>query len=150
MSSRYVQVINGNLLDAKEKYLLHQCNCVSTNARGIAEQIFYQFPYANTYVDNNRKPNTIDIKGNGTSQRYIINMYSQYYPGGPQYQDTTNIRVEWFRQCLDRITQIPQLESIAMPYNIGCGLARGDWSTYYSIICQFADKVRVPVILYKI
>jgi hypothetical protein len=38
--------------------------------------------------------------------------------------------------------------SVAMPYLIGCGLAGGDWPTYYRIIQQWAEKYHLKVKLY--
>ena len=36
----YLQIVNGDLLNAKEPYIVHQCNCTSTNAKALAHFIF--------------------------------------------------------------------------------------------------------------
>lgn len=137
----------GSILEADEIYIAHQCNCVSENSVGLALNIFNRFPQANTY-GSKRNFGTIDTihVGNG---KYIINMYAQYYPGGPKYKDTSKVRLEAFQSCLDYISEIP-LSSIAMPDKIGCGLAKGDWDTYYKMIEQFSKKHSIDVILYQI
>jgi hypothetical protein len=39
----------GDLLDATEQFIAHQCNCISQNAGGLAFYLFKKFPYANVY-----------------------------------------------------------------------------------------------------
>lgn len=149
-----VTIINGDLLNATEDYILHQCNCVSIDAKALAEKIFAKYPYANTYRFRSGKggslPGTFDILGNGTSQRYIINLYSQYYPGAPKYaNDSAEIRLQWFIQGLSGIA-CEGVKSIAIPYNIGCGAARGDWTVYSQIIEKFAIDNNIKVTIYKL
>jgi hypothetical protein len=62
-----IEVI-GSLLDAKEKYIVHQTNCMSNGAAsGIAWSIFQAFPYADIYknrIDDDH-PGSIIVCGNG-------------------------------------------------------------------------------------
>ena len=156
----YFKIINGDLLTATETYIVHQCNCISTSAKALAESLFNEYLYANTYskrIRNNittySKPSTIDILGNGITQRYIINMYAQYYPGIAKYNnDTKEKRIIWFKECLDHISQIKNIkqESIAMAYNTGCAAAGGDWIIYSKMIEDFANKEQICVTLYRL
>jgi len=142
-----IEIVTSNLLDAKEKYICHICNCVSHSAAGVAKQLFLKYPYSNDYV--NRKsvttPGTINIKGNGKDQRYIVNLFAQYYPGKSKYEnsllDGIMARERFFSECLTLLSYTKNLESIAMPFNIGCGLAGGNWERYYSIIEKFAIDI---------
>jgi len=139
----YINIIEGDLLNATG-YIVHQCNCVSTNAQGIAKFIFDKYPYSNTYNNIKRIPGTISINQN------IINMYAQYYPQKPKYDnDTTEKRIEWFKLCLNEITKY-DIRELSMPYNIGCGLAGGDWNTYFNIISDFANHNQIYITLYKL
>ena len=155
--SEYLKIIDGDLLEAKEQYIVHQCNCVSTGAKTLALQIFNKFPYANTYkyrqmknFGTYSKAGTIQILGNGEDQRYIINAYSQYYPSISKYaNDSEEKRLAWFKNCLNYIANIPNLESLAFPYLYGCGAAGGDWSVYYNEFIKFAEAIKKPVVLYK-
>ena len=45
-----IKIINGNLLDATEKYIMHQINCKTTNGLGLSKSIFNKFPSANIYI----------------------------------------------------------------------------------------------------
>lgn len=150
-----IEIITGDLLEAKEKYIAHQCNCLTQNSAGTAKAIFDKFPYANTYERRVRLPDgtnsiidtpgTIIIMGNGQDQRFVINMYAQYYPGKSKYPkstlDGTPVRLDYFYKCLLRVAKIPDLESIAFPWRIGCNLGGGDWEHYLGTLTNFAQYV---------
>jgi O-acetyl-ADP-ribose deacetylase (regulator of RNase III) len=151
----YLKTINGNLLDANEPYILHQCNCVSENAKALAEQIFKKYPYSNTYSKRVHGikstygiPGTIDICTD-TNNKTIINAYAQIYPSTAKYDDTQHKRLTWFRECLDHVRH-KNINNIAMPYNIGCGAAGGDWKQYYEILETFANDNKIHITLYKL
>lgn len=153
-----MKIISGNLLESKEKYIAHQCNCVSTYAAGLAKQIFDEFPYANIYkkrllsgkVDG---MGNIIVCGDGETKRYVINMLAQFYPGKPKYQNSKKdgylAREKAFADCLTQISAISEIKSIAFPYNIGCNLAGGDWETYYNMIESFEKQIDADVVIYK-
>jgi O-acetyl-ADP-ribose deacetylase (regulator of RNase III) len=142
-----IEIVTGDLFAAKEKYLCHQCNCVTNKAAHLSKDVFKHYPYADIYsgrVDPN-KPGTIDVKGNGQDQRYIINLLGQYFPGKPKYPlsslDGFLVREKYFHQCLLRIAKIENLESVAFPWRIGCGAAGGDWDHYLGTITNFANYI---------
>jgi len=153
------EIISGDLLDAKEKYIIHQTNCLSTgSAAGIARSIFDKYPYADCYLarTENSKPGTIDVRGNGLDKRFVINLHGQVYPGGVRYPlsdlDGLVAREKYFYHGLLRVAQIENLESIAFPFRIGCGIAGGDWTHYLQIINNFAqylEKDGVKVFIYQ-
>ena len=141
-----IEIITGDLLDATEKYICHQTNCLSTGqAAGIARAIFDRFPYADCYTNPQEKriPGTIDIRGDGSDNRYIVNMNGQVYPGGSGYGiDGKETRAEYFWQALHILADIPNLESVAFPFRIGCAIAGGDWQHYFSMIELFAKEIK--------
>lgn len=153
-----VKIVQGDLLEATEDYIAHQCNCVTIQSKHIAQQIFDKYPYSNTYrlrtveKKTHNIPGTIDIMGNGIEDRYVINVYSQLYPSYPKYvNDSKKTREVWFKSCLDIIGEkISSQETLAMPYKIGCGSASGNWDTYLNMIKEFSDKYNISVTLYKL
>jgi hypothetical protein len=157
-----IEIITGDLLEAKEKYLIHQTNCISTkSAVGIAKSIFDKYPYGDCYADRTQtsKPGTIDIRGDGDGKenRLIINLHGQYYPGRPKYPlsdlDGLAARRKYFYHGLLRVAKLENLESVALNWRISCGIAGGDWSWYLGQINFFAafvkEKQNTRVVIYK-
>ena len=135
---------NGNLLDATEEYIVHQCNCKTNYPKGLSKEMFKKFPSANDYKDNiKRKPGTIKVHGR------VINLFGQKYPGKPRSYETKEQRIEWFKQGLDEIKKLKP-NSLAFPYQIGCGLAGGEWDEYYKILKKLENDLGILVVIYKI
>lgn len=83
-------------------------------------------------------------------------MFSQYYPGSPQYPYSTKdgiaIREKYFHQCLLRVAKIPNLESVACNWRIGCGIRGGNWEHYLGMLVHFenyVEKQGAKVAIYK-
>ena len=54
-------------------------------------------------------------------------------------------RERWFAQCLEELGQCDSYQNLAFPYQIGCGLAGGNWSRYLAMIQDFAVKYKKHV-----
>lgn len=151
-----IQTINKSLLEADTKYIAHQCNCVTSHSAGIAKTIFDKYSWANTY--KNRKnirvstlhdkivgqPNlgSIDVLGNGVNERFVINLYCQLRPGCPNGDhDQRRDRLRWLKVCLNEVSKIENIESVAFPSGMGCGLAKGNWNDVLPILEEFAEKI---------
>lgn len=139
-------MVSGSILDAEEKYICHQCNCVSNTASGLAADIFKSFPWSDSYSGRTQRsiPGEIEIHGDGINERYVISLFGQYYPGklNNYPNDNESKRRDYFYSGLKKIIQIENLESIAFPWSIGCGLAGGNWWEYYEpILNAFAKSL---------
>jgi len=153
-----VKIRTGNLLKASEQFITHQCNCLTHRSAHLSKQVFTAFPYADIYSIREKgqedQLGTIEIRGNGEDQRYIINLLGQFYPGRTKYpnskKDGLKAREDAFRSCLEHILEIEDMESIAFPFGVGCGAAGGDWSTYLAMIEDFADQTDAEVVIYKL
>ena len=156
-----IKYVEGSLLEAPEKYICHQCNCLTKRAANLALSVFSKFPHADIYkprgccdLPKEGTPGTIIIKGDGITERYVINMLGQVYPGFPRFptslRDGFIARRSYFQSCLDQIAQIENLESIAFPHQIGCGAAGGNWSEYQKMIENFSETVTASVVVYKL
>lgn len=120
--------------------LVHQCNCVTTRAGGLAAVVFAWLPAANDYIhsDRVRKPGTAVL------HQRVANLYGQRYPGRAKRHETAKQRLVWFSAALnDLATQLPSAEghrtTVLMPHGIGCGLAGGEWSAYEAAIERWAN-----------
>lgn len=157
-----LEVIEGNICDAPEQYIAHQCNCVTDHAAGTAKAIFSRFPYADIYRLRSKRHEpsadeqlgNIIIKGDGLGERLVINMMAQFYPGKPKFpegrKDGKGTREAAFQECLNKIAAIPGLQSIAFPFKIGCNLGGGDWAVYRKMLKEFAIKTGVKVRVYHL
>jgi len=151
-----MKIIVGSLFDAPERHICHQCNCVTNRAAHLAASMFARFPYANIYASRQQPdtPGTIIVRGDGKEQRFVIAMLAQYYPGKPKYPNSTKdgslVRRMYFQSCLDKIRQIPSLDSIAFPFGVGCGAAGGSWDQYRDMIEQFAKNTDARVVVYRL
>jgi uracil-DNA glycosylase len=120
--------------------IAHQCYCTSTKktAKGLAKHLFEMFPDADVYSEREEDstPGTIFVT---STKPKVISLFAQYYPGEPsnRKKDTAANREGWFKEALRKVKGI---KSIAFPYKIGCGLAKGDWSIYEAMIVDFAAK----------
>ena len=150
-----VSVRQGNLLDASEAVVAHQCNCVSRGARGLARALHAKWPKANAYAlrDGESAPGTIDVFWVDKGAKRVVSLFAQVYPGKPQGsgRDTRQARLEHFERTLDRVAaMVPKPKGVAMPYLIGCGLAGGVWSEYERAIRAFSQRAGINVTLYKL
>jgi O-acetyl-ADP-ribose deacetylase (regulator of RNase III) len=154
-----IEIVTGDLLDSKEKYIAHQCNCLTQKSAGTAKAIFDKYPHANTYADRVDPDilGSIKILGDGIEDRFVINMFAQYYPGKPKYpnseKDGLLSREKYFHKCLMKIAKLSDLESIAFPWKIGCNLGGGAWDHYLGTLTNFAnyveEKQHARVIIYR-
>jgi len=145
-----LEIITGDLLNSDCKFIVHQTNCLTdTIASGLAYYLFQKYPYADCYKDRTCPaiPGTINVRGNGQDQKYIINLHGQYYPGGVlkyfenHELDGIKAREKYFHKGLLAIAKIQNLESVAFNYLIGCGIAGGNWDHYYKMIDNFTKYV---------
>ena len=159
------QIIEGDIFETQAKYLAHQCNAITTKAAHLSASVFARYPWADIYspragVDFDKlplegeKPGDIVIKGNGQDQRYVINMIGQLYPGKPKFPESEKdgyvARQFYFRNALLKIIKIPNLESVAFPYKVGCGAAGGEWDVYDGFLKIIANKIEADVFVYKL
>jgi hypothetical protein len=161
------QEINGDLLEAKEHFIAHQCVCSARLERlarckgdtyssiipGLAGKIFTRYPSSNIYMERGEndvnKPGSIALRGK------VFALFAQIGPGHHNSRtigdDTAELRLQYFMECLQRIGHHhPRPQSIAFPYGIGCGMAGGHWNSYRDAIQQFATEFSIKTVVYRL
>ena len=146
-----IQHIHADMLLGNEAYIVHQTNCVTNTAAGLAKRIFTDLPYANVYTGRKHpsRPGSIRIMGDGKTRRFVVNLFGQFAPGKatPRGVDSAANRLRYFRQGLANLADHISTEhqgrtiDIAFPANIGCGMAGGDWAKYEKEITAFATNL---------
>lgn len=161
-----IKIIPGNILNSEETCIAHQCNCITIKSMGIAKQIFDRYPKSNTYLTREspsiagsidiipcQSPKICESSGNYELMKTtvtVINMYAQIYPGKSKYPgDNSSDRVRFFKMSLDNIETYADFDTIAVPYNIGCGLAGGNWEIYLQMLTNFAKESGINVHVYQ-
>ena len=155
-----LKIVNDDLLNAKEQYICQQTNCISVNAHGLSETIRVKLgvdPYSLRRALNGRNhaiAEDCDVPGTIKVFKNVICMLAQYgmgkpYKYGNKVEDSFEKRLLWFKTCLFEISKLKP-SSVAFPYNIGCGLAGGNWEDYLAALNHFSNYFQIPVTLYKI
>ena len=140
-----IEIIYDDILNANTDIIVHQVNCMGVMGAGLALFIKKEYPraykvYRNACIRNDKKSLLGKIQmvsvGDG---KFICNMFAQLEYGRNKVQTDYNA----IEECMDKIYTFAKLNNltVAIPYNIGCGLAGGDWNTVKSIIeSRFKDK----------
>lgn len=165
-----MKVIKENILNSTEKYILQQCNCLTVKSHGLSKTLSDKWKWADAYSNrkslNNRNlaiesdrdiPGTIKILYSEDNDKAVICMFAQWAPSLPQkYKsypnseiDTYKNRKKWFNKCLDQIKDL-DIDALAIPWNIGCGLAGGNWQEYMKMLEEFEEKSGIKCTLYKL
>lgn len=146
-----IKEIFGDLTKCPIPLIAHQVNCQGVMGAGLARQIREKWPrvyeeYRATCAIH--KGNTLlgsILVSQPDQHRTIVNMFSQdKYGHNARYTD-----YEAFATCCERIKEYMMnndLDAIAFPKYIGCGLAGGDWKVIRAIIeSTLADDVEVYI-----
>lgn len=144
-----VTIVNGDLFDTDAKYICHQVNCRGKMGSGVAKQVRERYP--NVYASYQEMCESFGSALMGKAQfvksgnKTIINLFAQneYGYDGQKYTDYLAL-INGFQMIS---ANIPDDETIAMPYKIGCGLGGGDWDMVFRIInSSFPDH---HIMLYR-
>jgi hypothetical protein len=165
-----MKIINKDILQSTEKYILQQCNCLTVRPHGLSKTLSDKWSWADPYsyrkslnnrnlaIESDRdKPGTIKILSSPYNDKAIICMFAQWAPSQPQkyksypnYEiDTYQNRKKWFKDCLNYIKEL-DIDAVAIPWQIGCGLAGGNWKEYLEILEEFEMNSDVKCTLYKL
>lgn len=129
-----IAIVNGNLLDATEDIIGHQVNCQGVMGSGVAKQIRATYPF----VYDQYKMMADELEGSredllgwcqfvDTGKHLVANLFSQLNYGRDKsvlYTDYEALRVALI---LLKVHAMYHNLSVALPFNIACGFANGDW-----------------------
>lgn len=151
-----IKIVKGNILDTTKDIICHQVNCMGVMGSGLAKQIRNKYPevypsyikYCKGCKDNDPKNLLGEVQTIPCSDGKIIaNLFGQYrYGRDKQYTDYNALKTS-----LEGILQVAKMfnNTIAIPYNLGCGLAGGDWNIVYKIIEEVFEDYDVTIYKYE-
>jgi O-acetyl-ADP-ribose deacetylase (regulator of RNase III) len=150
----FVAVKTGDLLKSKENILGHQTNCLGIMGAGLAVQIKKQYPEVfeayKRLCEKHKKSRTLmgkcQIVSTKQEGRYIANLFGQYDISRNHVQT----EYEYLRKALETLKEEAKKRnlSVGLPWQLGSGLAGGDWNIVKKMIEEvFHDY---PVTIYKL
>lgn len=148
-----VTIHEGDLLTSNCEVICHQTNCTGVMGAGIAKAIRAAYPEAyhaliERFEQGAAELGEVDFVPtirNGFL-RCVVNCYGEqnYRPRG-----VVHTNYEALQACFEKIKAefVGKKYTIGFPYNIGCGLAGGDWNIVSKLIEEaFAgDEWRVEL-----
>ena len=158
MSSR-IKTVHGDLLDAfdspiKADVIAHQTNLKTSRPAGVAKALFDKFRWSNIYSrtkEERCKPGEASACFDPDTTRVIIGLNGQIGPGKPKRGDTRSDRLGYFETAFIAMLQWMKEGTVAIPYNIGCGLAGGNWTDYKDIIKRVVSEYpSIKVVIVKL
>lgn len=151
--------IKGNILNVKNGYIFHICDCTSLIPSGFSETLYNTFPSSSPYIlrkkksenephvasfETRSKPGTVFILGeeNGPD---IVNMFSKYGYTDTDIKDTTSFRQNYFKDCLESMLDyfefFTEKVNIHIPYKLGCDFSQSEWEVYAKFLLEFEEKM---------
>lgn len=132
-----IKIVNGNILNATEDIICQQVNCKA----GLAKQIRDKYPNVYTeykeFCKNNKEllgKIQTSVQPDG---KYIVNVFVQdgYGREYTSYFCLKNALELLLREVTVGKTSYVEGKklSIAIPYEIGCGLGGGNWEEVYEV-----------------
>lgn len=139
----------GDILEATEDIICHQCNTEGLFGGGLALQIKDTYPecaeQTREYVENLIEGNVIGTYFSYETDTYtILNCFSQNQDYTTNYEAIKAIFNKILPLCKE------QEKSIAIPYMYGCGIAKGDWLEVRDIFMDLSDFYEIDISVYQL
>ena len=143
---------NGDVLKATESIICHQVNPDGVMGGGLAFAIARRYPQCEyeykeycdfyNYDYGNLKGTCLLVKIN--EKQLIANCFSQ----DPNF----NTDYKALRKIFESLLEICGVnkDTIAIPYNYGCGIANGKWDKVTKILEELSNKYKVDINIYKL
>lgn len=157
---------NGDLLDGSHPVIGQIINALCVKPYGLSAAIAATFSWANPYAERKAvKGRNLAVVGSrpvmgscivsrsiDPKDVVVMSLVAQRDYGGPNFgrrcvpeicTDTYPERCAWFEGALDDALHKVEalgMTTLALPYGIGCGLAKGDWKDYRAMIETVAGR----------
>lgn len=142
----------GNILNATENIIAHQCNTQGIFGGGLALQIAELYPnvekiyhdYCNwlSYDYELLKDDYCIVKVKST--QYIANCFTQKPNFDTDYES--------LKICFSALLKVCKRggKTIAIPYGYGCGIANGNWGIVEQIFNDLSNEYDVDIAVYEL
>lgn len=139
-----VEYLNQNILFMDNVDIIaHQVNCQGVMGAGLAKQIKTKYPIVyQEYLQLYKRQRPVELLGQclavpvNNSDIFVANLFGQLSYG----KGTRQTDYEALEKSLKQLKEFmvtSNLHSLALPHNLGCGLAGGDWN----IVRKMIEKI---------
>ena len=145
-----IELIKCDIFKSNADIICHQVNTFGVMGAGIAAQIKKLFPNVYTiYHEICHEYKTNQLMGNVLfCNQYAPPIIANFFS---QYNMTTDYQAMF--SCFKAVYNYAKRnnKTVAIPYGIGCGIAKGDWNKVYCIIEKiFGQDENVKCTIYKL
>ena len=142
-----IKIKYGDLLEATEDMICHQCNTEGIFGGGIAYQIRKKWPdCADRAKEFAKVFGSEEVLGKvyywSTIGKTVCNCFTQNEDFSTNYEKLESAFTEILSICKQEGL------SVAVPYMYGCGIASGDWNVVLDIFIKLSTKLGVDITLY--
>ncbi len=157
-----LKIIEGNLFDSSARIIAHQVNCQGVMGSGVAKQIKDKYPnvfkeYAALCHSAESSEDLLGrsylVHSDGSQIKfgedyegiYVANLFGQdkYGYDGKQYTDVDALGAAFVDLHIQ--AAILGIDTIAMPYKIGCCRGGADWPRVYMILESIFKNIDVEL-----
>lgn len=137
-----MNTVIGDLLDFPTTFICHGCNTMNTMGAGLAKQIVVRYPQALIADTSAHKAGTAVLGSISVAQIYpdkwSINLYQQDEFGKLNLLALEKALIRALDYVLAREEDLqPEFVfNLGVPYKIGCGLARGNWTEVLALLSK--------------
>lgn len=159
-----VKYVDGDMLKGKEDIIVQQVNAKGVMGAGLAKSIYQKYPVVRTdYISAHKRlvaegktPQdmlgmVMFVQTKSNEQHYVANIIGQadIRKGANDKKVYTDYAA--LKLGLERVRQIAEQAdlTVALPYEIGCGLANGSWLIVSGIIHEVFDNSKADATIYK-
>lgn len=152
-----IKIIKGNLLEAEEKYIIHQVNCQGVMGSGVAKQIknkwftvYDEYKGVCDWSKKNNNGNTSTLLGyvqfvEVTDDKIVINLFGQDRYGLEKRHTNYIALIKGMVDILNKVDG-----NIALPYKMGCDRGGADWSKVYNALEYLAEDFKYDIVIYQL
>lgn len=150
-----IKVVNGDLLQAKESIIGHQCNCQGVMGAGVALQIKQEHPKAfkvyKKLIDEAGETSKRYLLGKAliveSNGKYIANLFGQFTYGSNGQFTLMNALENSLKQL--KAFALEHDLTVALPFKIGSDRAGADWNEVLALIEKVFEGHEDKITLYK-
>lgn len=143
----------GNLLEQPDlTHIAHQANLFHTFGSGIAKAIKEKYPRA--YEADLKTPYATKSKMGTWScsegEPTIFNLYTQSGLGSTDRNTSYDAMDTAFTSLRYHLTQVGRPVKLGVPYRLGCGLAKGNWTVVEALLEEYFSSAPFDLVICRL